>query len=255
MQTSSLLEVLAREHPAFVHVPLGLVAVLPLAILLSFRKGASAVWTRTAFFLTAVALAGSLLAAGSGLMWARQIGLIPPGAWLPRPASTSQTLQRLLQLHELGALSGVLIGTLCLWRVGRAWRTADFHPQEPSSEQRRGTGRRFWERGAGLSALLLSLAWLGAWGFCGRLGGIMVFGDAETNRAAAEAEAKRKNDAEAELPLRALDYASLEPVQSAPFKSASHGGRWVRTWVAASSIDAYKAGRPLPPGGYAVLSS
>ena len=37
MTASSLLEFIAREHPAFVHIPLGLVAVLPLAMLASFH--------------------------------------------------------------------------------------------------------------------------------------------------------------------------------------------------------------------------
>ena len=36
MLASPLIEFIAREHPAFVHVPLGLVAALPLAILISF---------------------------------------------------------------------------------------------------------------------------------------------------------------------------------------------------------------------------
>ncbi len=32
MSASPLIEFIAREHPAFVHIPIGLVAVLPLAI-------------------------------------------------------------------------------------------------------------------------------------------------------------------------------------------------------------------------------
>ncbi|HJU84409.1 MAG TPA: hypothetical protein VJ600_09375, partial [Holophagaceae bacterium] len=198
---------------------------------------------------------GSLAAIISGLLWGRQIGLIPPGGLYPPQASSAQVLQRMLQLHEFSALTGLLLGSLCLWFTGRAWR-AKSRPRETAGDRRgRHLGRRFWERGVGAPALLISLIWLGAWGFCGKLGGIMVFGSEETNRAAAEAEAKRKNDAETDLPIRALDYASLEPVQSAPFRSQAHGGRWVRTWVPASGIDAYRAGQPLPPGGYAVLSS
>jgi hypothetical protein len=127
--------------------------------------------------------------------------------------------------------------------------------EDTAIHQRRQSGRRFWERGVGVPALLLGFLWLGAWGFCGKLGGIMVFGNEETNRAAAEADAKRKNDAEAELPIRALDYASLEPAQAAPIRSRAHGDRWVRAWVPTSGIDAYKAGKALAPGAYAVLSS
>jgi hypothetical protein len=99
------------------------------------------------------------------------------------------------------------------------------------------------------------MLWLASWGFSGKLGGIMVFGNEETNRAAAEADAARRNDVEADLPIRALDYASLEPAETAPVRSKAHGDRWRRIWVTASGIDAYKAGQPLPPGAYAVMST
>lgn len=253
--TSPLLDFIAKEHPAFVHVPLGMVVVLPFAMLGSFRPAASLRWVRTAFFIGIVGWLGSVVALASGLLWGRLIGLIPPGAILPPVTSEAQVLQHMLRLHVYAAGAGVLIGALCLWRIWAAWRSASELQEDTAIHHRRQLGRRFWERGVGLPALLLGLLWLGAWGFCGKLGGIMVFGNEETNRAAAEAEAKRKNDAEADLPLRALDYASLEPAQDAPFRSASHGDFWVRTWVPTSSIDAFKAGKPLPPGGYAVLSS
>ena len=51
MTASPLLEFIAREHPAFVHLPLGLVAALPLAVLASFFPKHSKVTTGTAFFL------------------------------------------------------------------------------------------------------------------------------------------------------------------------------------------------------------
>jgi hypothetical protein len=101
----------------------------------------------------------------------------------------------------------------------------------------------------------VAFLWLGAWGFCGKLGGIMVFGNAETNAAAAAADAAKRDDAEADLPIRALDYASLEPAEDGPVRSKAHGDRWRRVWVTASGIDAYKAGQPLPPGAYAVMST
>jgi len=105
------------------------------------------------------------------------------------------------------------------------------------------------------ACLVATLAWAGTWGYVGRLGGIMVFGNAETNKAAAEAINAGKNNAEAELPIRALDYGSLEPAQAAPFKSSAHGGRQARTWVTASGIEAFAKGEPLPVGAYAVLST
>jgi hypothetical protein len=83
----------------------------------------------------------------------------------------------------------------------------------------------------------------------------MVFGDEATNKAAAAADAAKRNDVESDLPIRALDYASLEPAESAPVRSRAHGDRWRRIWVTASGIDAYKAGKPLPSGAYAVMST
>lgn len=255
MGSGSLLEWFAREHPAFVHVPLGLVATLPLAMVGSFLSPQGHRWTRTAFFMAAVAWFSSAVALGSGLLWGRQIGLILPGAFLPPEANATQVIQRMLRLHIYAALVGVLVGALCLALIWRAWGPGNPITGDHDLQHGRHLGRRFWERGVGLPALFAGLLWLGAWGFCGKLGGVMVFGNEETNRASAEAEAKRKNDVEADLPIRALDYGSLEPLTPEPQMSQAHGGFWVRTWVPASGIDAYRAGKPLAPGAYTVLST
>lgn len=244
--SSSLLEFIAREHPAFVHVPLGLVATLPLAMLVSLVARQTRVWTGTAFFLAAVAWLGSTLALFSGLVWGRQINLIPPSGFVPVVASEKQVLQRMLQVHEFAAGVGFLVGGLCVWLLWRAWR----REEAPASAD-----RRRWERGVGAPAFLVGLVWLGAWGFSGKLGGIMVFGNEETNRAAAEADRARRNDVEAELPIRALDYASLEPADPGPVRSRAHGDRWRRIWVTASGVEAYQAGQPLPAGAYAVMTT
>ena len=254
MTASPLVEFIAREHPAFVHVPLGLVATLPLAMLASFRSRSPERWTRTAFFMALVGLASSAVAIFSGLMWGRQIALIPGGGFFPVVASGKQVLQRILQLHEMAALGGFLLGCLCVFLLWRAWHK-DNQAALGGSPHRRHEGRRLWERGVGAPALAVGLMWLGAWGFCGKLGGIMVFGNEETNKAAAEAVEAKRLDAEAEVPVRALDYASLEPAEAVPFLSQAHGNRWGRIWVTASAIDAYKAGKPLEPGAYAVMST
>lgn len=255
MLSAPIFEFIAREHPAFVHVPLGLVVALPLAMLGSFFPTRSLRWIRTAFFVASLALVGSIIALFSGLLWGRQVSLIPLGGFVPKVASASQSLQKMLLLHELTALTGVVVGSLCVGLIWRAWRAAQTDTDDPAAHHRRQLGRRLWERGVGLPALLLSILWLGSWGFCGKLGGIMVFGNEETNRAAAKADAAKRADAEADLPLRALDYASLEPASLAPFRSIQHSNRWVRVWVTASGIDAYKAGKQLPPGAYAVMST
>ena len=253
MTAAPLLDLIAREHPAFVHIPLGLVAVLPLAMLASFHPRQGRNLTATAFFLAAIGWLASTVALFSGLLWGRQINLIAPSGFLPVVASEKQVLQKILQVHILAAFAGFLVGGVCIFLLWRIWRR-DFSAAS-GGEHRQHAGRRFWERGVGAPALLMSLLWLGCWGFCGKLGGIMVFGNEETNKAAAEADRARRNDVEAELPIRALDYASLEPAEDAPVRSRAHGDRWRRIWVTASGIDAYKAGKPLPTGAYAVMST
>ena len=254
MIASPLLELIAREHPAFVHIPLGLVAVLPLAMLASFHPKHGRILAGTSFFLAALGWVGSTMALFSGLLWGRQINLINPSGFLPVVASEKQVLQRILQIHIFASLIGFLVGGLCVFLLWRTWRR-DFAGTTSGTEHRHRPGRRFWERGVGAPALLMACLWLGCWGFSGKLGGIMVFGDEATNKAAAAADAAKRNDVEADLPIRALDYASLEPAESAPVRSKAHGDRWRRIWVTASGIDAYKAGKPLPSGAYAVMST
>lgn len=254
MTASPLIEFIAREHPAFVHIPLGLIAVLPLAMLASFYPKHGKVLTGTSFFLAAIGWLASTIALFSGLMWGRQINLIAPSGLLPVVVNEKQVLQRILQVHILAALAGFVIGGVCVYLLWRIWRQ-DSDEAAGGEHHRHHAGRRFWERGVGIPAFLVGCIWLGSWGFSGKLGGIMVFGNEETNKAAAEADAAKRNDVEAELPIRALDYASLEPAQSASVRSRAHGDRWRRVWVTASGIDAYQAGKPLPPGAYAVMST
>jgi uncharacterized membrane protein len=255
MAASPLIEFIASEHPAFVHVPLGLVATLPLAMLASFRSKVPHRWTRTAFFMGLVGLGSSAVAIFSGLMWGRQIALIPGGGFIPVISSGKQVIQKVLQLHELAALGGFAVGCVCVTLLWQAWHKDNRSRSEGVPPHRRHMDRRLWERGVGVPALAAGILWLGAWGFCGKLGGIMVFGSEATNRAAAEADAARRADKEAEVPIRALDYASLEPAQTALFRSKAHGNRWGRIWVTASAIDAYQAGKSLEPGAYAVMST
>lgn len=224
-----LLDLFAREHPALVHLPLGLVVTVPLALLLSFRKGSDFPWQRAARMLAFLALGGSLLALASGLLWARLQGLVPAGAWFPPAALETAGARALVRPHALAAVAGCLSGLLCLVRIHRQIKA--------------GAAR------AGAATILLAFAWLGAWGLCGNLGGRMVFGAEPAPHPMAAA------DPEAELPLRALDYLSLEPLQPAPVRSPAHGGRWARTWLPAQARADRKAGKPLGSGAYAVLTT
>ena len=109
-----MLEFFAREHPAFVHLPLGMVAGLPLPLLAALWSRHPQGWKLTALLMAALACLGSGVALVSGLLWGRQIALIAPGALLPVVASEKQVLQRVLRLHEGAALAGFVLGLLCL---------------------------------------------------------------------------------------------------------------------------------------------
>ncbi|BDU71279.1 hypothetical protein [Mesoterricola silvestris] len=233
---AALFELFSREHPALVHVPLGMVVVLPIMLVAAHRSRYPQTWRRMAFRVGLLALGGSLLTLLSGFYWARLLSLIPSDGYVPVVASRGQALQRVLRLHELTALAGFGVGVLNLLLLRKSYHEPD---------------RMRWTT----ACLAGTILWAGTWGYVGRLGGVMVFGNAETNKAAQEAIDARKNDAEAELPVRALDYASLEPLRPAPFRSRAHGGRLARTWVTASGSDALAAGKPLPIGAYAVMST
>jgi hypothetical protein len=62
-------------------------------------------------------------------------------------------------------------------------------------------------------------------------------------------------DPESVLPVRALDYASLESIHPDPVKSLAHGGRWIRAWASPEAAAAYRTGQALPQGALVVLSS
>jgi len=231
-----IIDFLARKHPALVHVPLGLVVCLPIMVAAAFRSRYPQTWRRMAFRVAGLALALSLLTMASGLFWGRSLNLVPVSGWAPPPPAPGQAIQRILRSHEFWAATGWILGLATV----AALRTSYRRPERPA-----------W---TGL-ALAIALAWAGAWGYVGKLGGVLVFGDEETNRAAAAALEAKKKDAEADLPIRALDYAGCEPGQAKAFVSRAHGGRLARTWAPASAIDAYLAGKPLPVAGYAVMST
>jgi uncharacterized membrane protein len=229
----ALLDLIAREHPAFVHIPLGLVVTLPLILLVSYAAKDPRAWVRKALFAAGVAWVGSFGALLSGLLWARQINLVPPGRLLPMVTGGGQALQRVMWRHEVAAAAGVLLGLACLALLLEALDRPRLRA----------------------AALGVSLLWAGAWAFTGRQGGVMVFGNDELNKAAAAADAAKRNDAEADLPIRALDFASLDPVRLTPSLSKAHGAHWAQVWVTASGSDAYQAGKDLPVGAFAVLST
>ncbi len=57
------------------------------------------------------------------------------------------------------------------------------------------------------------------------------------------------------MPVRALDYLNLVPMEAEPVKSPPHGNRWIRVWANAKAEEAYRNGNPLPDGSLVVMSS
>ncbi len=229
-----LMEWIAQKHPALVHVPVAVALLIPIPLLAAQRPGRGIrPWWTVCRFLAWSGFLGSLFALLSGFAWARQLGLLAPGVWL---APKGEGLGALFRLHQILALSGLGLGLLTLWAVHR-----------PRKDH----------QNIGFLALLLGLLWSGAFAGAGWVGGRM------THPASAPAPAPEPPpqaqapapDPEAEAPYRYLDYGSLEPVHEEPVKSPEHGGRWIRVWVTASGIEAYKAGNPLPAGAYAVMTS
>jgi hypothetical protein len=145
-----------------------------------------------------------------------------------------------LARHALWAVAGLPVALLALWAMHR-----------PRKEH----------QGFGFLPLLFGLIWAVVALYSGRTGHAMVHPaiprplPAPAPAAAPKAAAIPAPDPEAQVPVRALDYASLVPMQAEPVKSPAHGGRWIRVWVSEGAVEAYRAGGPLPPGALVVMTT
>lgn len=215
----------ATKHPMWVHLPIAAALLLPLPLLMAQRAGKGVrPWWIACRYLAWAGLLGMLPALLSGFMWARTQGMLPPGELL--------ATRGLMRLHQSAALAAFGLALLTLWAVHR---------------------RRMDHQGMGGLALALGCAWAVAVGLAGHYGGSMVFGaEAPPPVAAASAPAA---DPEADAPYRFLDFGALLPQRDGYVRIPAHGDRWGRTYLTASALDAYKAGRPLPPGSYAVMAT
>lgn len=220
------------NHHAFVHLPVAAALLLPIALVAAQRGGRGIrPWWTVARFLTLTGLLGTVLALLSGFLLARKSGVIAPGLWLA-PAGEGSGPAR---LHQLLALAGFAVGGLALRSMHR---------------------RRQEHQGIGVLPLLLGCVWSGLVVYGGFLGGRMAHAAQRPQVAkVVPAAPVPPPDPEASLPIRALDYASLEPAHLEPVKSPPHGNRWIRAWVAPAAAEDYAAGRTLPAGAMVVLST
>ena len=224
-----LLDWIAFKHPMWIHVPIACAILAPLALLAAQRQGRGIrPWWVASRYLVWMGVLGLGPALLSGLLWAKRLGFVAPGKLL----ASKEAIGGLARHHQLWAIGALLLGLATLWAVHR---------------------KRQDHQGIGFLALLFGCAWAFATGMTGYYGGKMAHplpGPPSPVKAAAAS-----GDAEADLPARYLDFGGLIPVGDAWARVPQHDNRWGRVWVTASGIEAYQAGRPLPPGSYAVMST
>ena len=218
---------LAHTHPLLVHLPIAAALLLPLPLLAAQRAGRGIKpWWNACRYLAWMGVLSLVPAVLSGLATAHRSGALLRGL---APAGP-------LRHHEIAGLAAFGFGVLTLLSLYR--------------------GRKEHE-GLGLLSLVLSLAWAtaSAWGGLDghALGRHPLPPIAAT--AAAPAPPPVPQDPEARLPLRALDYARLEPMHPEAVRSRAHGDLWVRAFVSPGAESQWRDGGRLPQGEYAVLAT
>ncbi len=224
------MEWLGLKHPLLVHLPLASAFLLPLPLLLAQRAGRGIrPWWVACRYLAWAGFLGLLLSLPSGLAWAKAHG----GSYGLAPKGTS------LRHHQEFAALSLLVGVGLLWSLHRSRKDHE---------------------GLGWWAFLFGCAWsaaviLGALGGHKMAHGVLQPKVQEAREATTPKPVSVTVDPEQDRPARALDYASLHPIQAEPVRNAAHGEHWVRTWVPAEAQSAFEAGQPLPAGTFVVLSS
>jgi hypothetical protein len=238
------MEWFARQHALLSHLPVATGLLLPWALLVAQRPGRGIrPWWTVARYLGWAGFIGMLGAFLSGLVSGRLSPLVRPLRLLPGLASSSGGDGLLFQ-HALLAGASLLVGSAVLWALNR--------PRKDHES-------------LGFLALTLGLVWCAALLATGARGyrlahdrtGVLALPPPAPVAVLAPTPppSRSKLEPEANLPVRALDYAALEALHPDPVKSLAHGGRWVRAWASPEAAAAYRAGQPLPLGAFVVLSS
>ena len=235
----------AAPHALLSHLPVATGLLLPWALLAAQRPGRGIrPWWTVCRYLGWLGLGGLLASLLSGFLSLPGLGLVPvyrvPLRLLGGPSPES-----LLLRHFLLGICSLVLGGAALWAMTR-----------PRKEH----------QSLGLLALGLGMLWSVLLVLTGNSGhGLAHLQKRATVPpfpATAPAPAAPPvrvpavaRDSEAQAPLRALDYAALQPVHPDPVKSLAHGGRWIRAWVSPEAAEVYRVGGTLPPGTLVVLSS
>ncbi len=238
------MEWIALQHALLSHLPVALGLLLPLALLAAQRPGRGIrPWWTAARYLGWAGIIGTLGAFLSGLASSRLSPLLPRLRLSSGAFSGSRPEALLLQHALLGGVT-LLVGVAALWAMTR--------PRKDHES-------------LGFLALLLGLAWCAGLLTTGERGHRLAHPGARVAAAplpiasapvqSAPARTRAAQDPDAAIPVRALDFASLEPLHPEPVKSLAHGRRWVRAWASSEAVAAYRAGQALPQGAFVVLSS
>jgi hypothetical protein len=240
------MEWIALKHSLFSHLPVATGLLLPWALFAAQRHGRGIrPWWTVARYLGWAGILGTLGAFLSGFASGRMLALIPSHRITPAPIFGSGP-DALLFRHALLGGASLLVGLAAIWAMNRS---------------------RKEHESLGILALVLGLAWSGLLLAAGE-GGFRLAHEKVRVLAVPVAQAvapaklaaplpvpRVEPDPEASLPLRALDYAAMEPIQPDPVKSLAHGGRWIRAWASPDAAAAYRVGQTLPQGALVVLNS
>lgn len=230
----SWMDWVAHNHSVFVHVPVAVAILMPLALVSAQRAGRGIrPWWVTCRYLAWGGVLFSMAALISGFLQAKRLNLLPPGQFLA-PKGVGEAA--VFRLHQALGAGSLVLGLLTLKTVFR---------------------RREEHQGIGLLSLLLGLLWTGALLCAGWFGGQL--GEPAAPVAApvtqVDAPTAKPVDPEAKAPLRALDYQSLVPMHAEAVRNPLHGRRWIRVWVTPGAEEAYRLGQKLPNGALLVMSS
>jgi len=239
------MEWIALQHALLSHLPVATGLLLPWALLASQRPGRGIrPWWTVARYLGWAGILGTLGAFLSGFAKGRVSALPPVQHLLTALFSGSSGADVLLFRHLVLGVASLLVGIAALWAMNR-------HRKDHES--------------LGFLALVLGLAWCAVLLVAGEGGYRLAHqgpGAPGTKPPVSSAPGASTpsvlwvvRDPDADRPVRALDYASLEPIGPDPVRSQAHGGRWIRAWASPETAAAYRAGEPLPQGAFVVLSS